>query len=208
MQVIALEENGHGLWQKTLDMIQSLCDGQADLGYDYRDAGGWKLPCVDFRLDAPAELLPPVSREEDGACVDLWQHGAVVLGMSVPAQLQAETVWLLPPNGASAVIYRAFRRSVALLRQLGLPVEFSWSSVPLAPQCDDLSLLLRREEEFWQLGSVHTVWLRCEDPENLKDILRTLPPSGQVRVQEMRSANTWVQGILQEAELVEKLKKS
>ena len=100
----------------------------ADLSFDCRMLGSRnKLPTVEFRLDAPAELtLPHVASTADGT-VEVWKYGTVILTDHIPAQMpEATTVFLLRPDGAAAVTYRAFKESVRVLTELKLPAEFSW----------------------------------------------------------------------------------
>ena len=124
---------------------------------------------MEFRLDAPAELtLPHVASTADGT-VEVWKYGTVILTDHIPARVpEATTVFLLRPDGAAAVTYRAFKESVRVLTELKLPAEFSWSSIFLAPLCDDLSLTLAREAAAYAYGAMHTIWLRSSDDEAVK----------------------------------------
>ena len=193
--VIDLDLENHSSWQGALDMILTLCGEAADLSFDCRMLGGRKTPTAEFRLDAPAELTLPAVTQQGGAQVETWKYGTVVLADEKPEQLpEATAVFLLRPNGAAAVTYRAFKEAVRVLTELGVPAEFSWTSVPLAPLCDDPELLARREQDSYALGAVHTLWVRCPEDETLCAAMRAMAPCGELRVQNMATANTWVLG--------------
>ena len=64
MHIKDLDVENRRSWQGALDMIFTLCGEAADLSFDCRMLGSRnKLPTVEFRLDAPAELtLPPCGK--------------------------------------------------------------------------------------------------------------------------------------------------
>ena len=168
MHIKDLDVENRRSWQGALDMIFTLLiiiSGVRMVSFDCRMLGSRnKLPTVEFRLDAPAELtLPHVASTADGT-EEVWKYGTVILTDHIPAQVpEATTVFLLRPDGAAAVTYRAFKESVRVLTELKLPAEFSWSSIFLAPLCDDLSLTLAREAAAYAYGAMHTIWLRSSD---------------------------------------------
>lgn len=207
MHIKDLDVENRRSWQGALGMIFTLCGEAADLSFDCRMLGSRnKLPTVEFRLDAPAELtLPHVASTADGT-VEVWKYGTVILTDHIPAQVpEATTVFLLRPDGAAAVTYRAFKESVRVLTELKLPAEFSWSSIFLAPLCDDLSLTLAREAAAYAYGAMHTIWLRSSDDEAVKAAMTAMNRCGELRVQNMATANTWVSGSVDEAELLKML---
>jgi len=208
MEVNRLDQSGKTSWRATLDMIYLLCNEQADLSYDYRDVNGWKLPCVDFRLDDPAEIVLPRCRTEDVDMIDKWQTCEVVLGDEVPEGLCRETVFLMQANSAAASIYRAFKMSLSVLCELSLPAEFLWSSVLLPPLCSDLGILLMREKLCWEWGSIHTIWLHNELDESVKAAMKHVYGCGELRIQNMTTANTWVAGHVEEALLIDTIKRN
>jgi len=181
-------------WQGVLEMLMALCGEAADLSFDYRVLGEKKLPSLEIRLDRPAELREPQSAVEEGIDRETWNFGTVVLTDRIPEDLPDGPVWLLRRSGAAAVAYRAFRETVKVLNRLGLPAEFSWSSIPLAPICDDLSITARRERICCSQGAIHTIWVRCPEDEQLKKALRSSKECGQLMVQNMSTANTWIAG--------------
>ena len=73
MHIKDLDVENRRSWQGALDMIFTLCGEAADLSFDCRMLGSRnKLPTVEFRLDAPAELtLPHVASTADGT-VEVW----------------------------------------------------------------------------------------------------------------------------------------
>lgn len=206
MKANCIDQNGKTSWQGTLDMIYLLCNEKADLSYDYRDLNGWKLPCVDFRLDAPSEIVLPASNAESGDPVEVWETCSVVLGEVLPEGLSASTVFLMRANSAAASVYRAFKMTLSMLRELSLPAEFLWSSVVLAPLCTNLDLLLDREKKCWELGSIHTIWLRCEQDDLVKAAMEKVISFGELRVQNMTTANTWIAGRNEDSRLMEAIK--
>lgn len=190
-----LDLREHFSWQHVLDMIFHLCGEAADLSFDSRSLGTRQIATAEFRLDAPAAVKLPEISKADGAEVHVWSHGTVVLTDSViPKDLPGKEAWLLRRNGAGAVTYRAFLESVRVLERLGLPAEFSWSSVPLAPICADGAKLAAKEQAAWSLGAIHTVWLRNGSDEAVCQRLRAIPVCGELRVQNMQTANTWIAG--------------
>lgn len=193
-------------WQGVLSLLLTLCGEAADLSFDLRALGQGTLPTLEIRLDRPEELEEPGTEVRDGARLETWSRGTVVLAAEIPGWVLPEgPVWIMRESGAAAVTYRAFRETVRLLSGLkaaGLPARFSWSSIPLAPICDDPAVLARRERAAWLWGAVHTVWLRCEEEERLKAALRTVEQCGQLRAQNMTTANTWIAGRVDETALL------
>jgi len=187
-------------WQSVLDMLVALCAESADLSFDSRIIGDEKLPTLEMRLDRPEDLEEPASMTQGHACVEMWTRGTVVLADGdLPDKLPCGPVWALRKGGPAAVSYRVFRETVRILAELKanrLPALFSWSSIPLTPICDDLSVLSRRERASYAYGAVHTVWLRCPQDAVLKNALRSMDRCGQLRVQNMATANTWIVGEL------------
>lgn len=204
--VTDLDLENRSSWQGALDMIFALCGEAADLSFDCRMLGGDRTPTVEIRLDNPAELSLPMVTESDGASVERWKYGMVVLADERPASLPEGCVFLLRRNGAAAVTYRAFKETVRVLTELGISAEFSWSSIPLAPLCDDLSVTLKREADSWRFGAVHTLWVRCRQEETLKCSMKQMGPCGLLQVQNMATANTWITGSVDQASLLEGLK--
>ena len=88
MHIKDLDVENRRSWQGALDMIFTLCGEAADLSFDCRMLGSRnKLPTVEFRLDAPAELtLPHVASTADGT-VEVWKYGTVILTDHIPAQV-------------------------------------------------------------------------------------------------------------------------
>ncbi len=201
-----LDVENRSSWQGALDMIFALCGEAADLSFDCRMLGGRKTPTAEFRLDDPAELeLPRVEKTADGA-VETWKYGTVMLVEHPPVQVpDAEKVFLLRPDGAAAVTYRAFKEAVRVLTDLKLPAEFSWTSIPLAPLCDDLSLTLAREAAAYAFGALHTIWLRSPDDGAVKTAMADVQHCGELRVQNMATANTWIAGGVNEEEMLKAL---
>ena len=184
MHIKDLDVENRRSWQGALDMIFTLCGEAADLSFDCRMLGSRnKLPTVEFRLDAPAELtLPHVASTADGT-VEVWKYGTVILTDHIPAQM---------PERSEET-------------ELKLPAEFSWSSIFLASLCDDLSLTLAREAAAYAYGAMHTIWLRSSDDEAVKAAMTAMNRCGELRVQNMATANTWVSGSVDEAELLKML---
>ncbi len=205
-KVIDLDFENRNSWQGALNMLFSLCGESADLSFDYRLLGGLRLPTLEVRLDNPAELEQPLTAAWGDACVETWKYGSVVLADRKPEELPEGQVWLLRNTGAAAVTYRAFRETVRVLKALGLPAEFSWSSLPLVPACDDLTITARRELDSYAYGAIHTLWLRCPAEDWLKGALRAMGKCGQLRVQNMSTANTWIIGVTDGAKLEDGLR--
>ena len=207
MNVRDLDINNRSSWQGALDMLLALCGEAADLSFDCRDLGGWKLPSVEIRLDKPEELqLPETEQLPDGSAVERWCFGTVVLADAIPEELPADAAWLLRSDGAASVTYRAFKEAVRVLQAVELPAEFAWSSIPLAPLCQDAAVMAEKEQACYGLGAVHTLWVRSDDDEVVKAAVKKAGACGQIRMQNMATANTWVGGELREEDLLAKLK--
>ena len=200
-----LDFENRSSWQGALTMLYSLCGESADLSFDCRMLGGRNLPTLEIRLDNPAELEEPSAVTEKETRVETWKYGTVVLSDKKPEDVPAGPVWLLRNTGGAAVTYRAFRETVRVLRELDLPAEFSWSSLPLVPICDNLQITARRELDSYACGAIHTLWLRCPEEDRLKRAMRAMGKCGQLRVQNMATANTWIIGKTDEAKLLEGL---
>lgn len=73
MHIKDLDVENRRSWQGALDMIFTLCGEAADLSFDCRMLGSRnKLPTVEFRLDAPAELTRPMWQARQTA---RWKYG-------------------------------------------------------------------------------------------------------------------------------------
>lgn len=201
-----LDFENRNSWQGALQLLFALCGEAADLSFDCRVLGDRKLPTLEIRLDNPAELEEPCVLTQGETSVERWKYGTVVLSDRKPEVLPDGPVWLLRKSGAAAITYRAFREAVRVLSEFGLPAEFSWSSLPLVPACDDLSITARRERDSYAYGAVHTLWLRYPEEERLKSALRAMEGCGQLRVQNMATANTWIVGRVDEAKLLSGLR--
>ena len=98
--VTDLDLENRSSWQGALDMVFALCGEAADLSFDCRMLGEDKTPTVEIRLDNPAELALPRTAEADGATVETWKYGTVVLAEERPAKLPEGLVFLLRRGGA------------------------------------------------------------------------------------------------------------
>ena len=189
-----LDINNRASWQGVLEMLTALCGGAADLSYAYRDTGGFKLPVIEIRLDRPEEMdLPSVIEGEVRR--DYWDRGTVLTAETLP-DLSAEDgdVWALRENGTAVVAYHAFIEAIRVFRELDLDTQFVWSQIPLAPACDDVRITKSRERVMFSLGAVHTVWVREDSDERIKEKIREMKDCGELRVQNMATANTWIAG--------------
>jgi hypothetical protein len=204
-QFVDIDMENRNAWQGALVMLLGLCGEAADLSFDSRSVDGWKLPTLELRFDAPAELQLPQVTAMPWGTAEHWDRGTVLLAESKPEALPEGPVWLLKKNGAAAVIYRAFREAVRVLQEVGLPAEFAWSSLPLAPLCDDETRMGEKEKACWALGAIHTLWLRCEQDEVLQEALRKAGSCGQLQAQNMTTANTWILGQVEEELLLKAL---
>ena len=202
-RVTDLDFDNRNTWQGALKMLLALCGESADLSFDFRTVGDLRLPTVELRLDNPAELTLPEVLLWEEASAEVWSNGTVIMADRKPEKMPDGPVWLLRHRGTAAVTYRAFREAVRVLAALSLPAEFSWSSIPLAPVCDDLELTLRREADSYAFCAIHTVWLRCPRDETLKSAMGALGRCGQLRVQNMATANTWIVGETAESRLLD-----
>lgn len=201
--VTDLDFDNRNSWQGGLNMIYSLCGEAADLSYDYRRLGELSLPTLEIRLDNPSELKEPAITEWGEARVDRWKYGTVVLADKKPDKLPDGAVWLLRNGGTASAAYRAFCETVRVLKEISLPAEFSWSSLPLAPVCDNMTLMQRRQSDSFAYGAIHTIWLRSKEDDLVKKAMRSLTKCGQLRVQNMATANTWIVGKIDELKLLD-----
>ena len=189
-----LDFSGHASWQGVLDMLSALCGGAADLSYAYRDADGFKIPVIEIRLDRPEELDLPSVIEGD-VRKDYWDRGTVFVAEELPDISGEEgNVWMMRENGTAAVAYHAFVETVRVYRETGLAVQFVWSQIPLAPACDDAEITRSRERMMFEKGAVHTVWVREASDDIIKEKILEMKDCGEIRVQNMATANTWIAG--------------
>jgi hypothetical protein len=204
MKLIDLSADARGSWKGTLDMLSELCGQTADLSFGWRTVGDMKVPTLEIRLDDPASLTSPRISDYSGTAADRWTRGVVVLSDVPPESLPGDLpAWTMRPACNAAVLYRAFREMARVLDSVPIVKEFSWSSMLLAPVCDDPELTYKREAILYRAGAVHTMWLRCPDDEVLKASLCAAPPCGRLQAQNMTTANTWAAGALDEPALME-----
>lgn len=201
-QVIDIDLQGRYAWQGALKMILALCGEAADLSFDCRKLNAWQPPTVEFRLDKPEELKRPKTVQTPNGYVDTWPRGTVIVTDRMPETFPEGPVWLLKEGGAASVIYHAFLETVRVLTELGLPVVYAWSSIPLATVCDDLARLRQRESDCYLYGAIHTIWVRCPEDVPIREALSRMHLCGELRVQNMATANTWIRGAVDERRLL------
>ena len=202
-----MDFENHWSWQGVLDMLNVLAKDAADLSFAYREIGGWKLPTIEVRLDKPEELELPNTIEANYTEEDLWDEGSVIQADEIPDVPDDGNVWYMRKNGAAAVAYHAFKEALRVYGELGGQVEFVWSSIPLSPICDDARLTEARELACFEYGAIHTVWVHEDSDETLKSRMKEQAPCGELRVQNMTTANTWIKGQTCEDRLFEILGK-
>ncbi len=197
-QIIDLGVRGTTSWHGVLDLLHRLCAGAADLSYGDRVIANRRLPSLEARLDDPARLMPPDIREN----MHIWPDCKVLLGGSVPQTLAGD-IYLMPQSGASASVYQAFLALVNLLALLGglldrVSFQWAWYSIPIAPFCDDLAETQARWRAASEMGAVLSLWTRCDKDEAMREALAALPPSGEVRLHNLKTANTVIAGSIRE----------
>lgn len=201
--IIDLDLTERYSWKQVLDMIFDLCGEAADLSFDHCMIEGRRMVTMEIRLDAPAELSLPQVVEDEDFIAEKWARGTVVFADAMPKNLPSdEKVWLMKKNGAGAVNYRCFKDMVGVMTAFEIPCEFAWSSYPTAPLCDDTAKLNAREKASYVCGAVHTLWAHGSD-EAVKERLLSMPACGEIRVQNMTTANTWIKGECRANELAE-----
>ena len=121
------------------------------------------------------------------------------------AALEGGVAGLAVASGAAAITYAAFKECIRVFRSLEIPPQLVWSSIPLAPMAFDLQLTQQKMQACYAIGAVHTIWVRSEDAL-ICAALKRLAPCGQVQVQNMATANTWLSGKRNDARLLDHLR--
>ncbi len=195
-QIIDLGVSNAASWHGILELLHRLCGGAADISYGDRVVSGFRLPSLEIRLDDPARLIPP---DRQGT-VHVWHDCAVAFGTGVP-DVPAGDVYLMLECGAAATVYHAFLSLTELLAALGTTLDrttfqWAWYSIPLAPFCDDLTKAQVRWQVAASMGAVCSLWMRCDNDESIRLALHSLPPCGEVRIHNLKTANTLIAGAL------------
>jgi len=204
-EIYDIDVRNHHSWQEMLKMITRLCDDSADCTFSCRNADGWKIPTLEVRLDRPDELEEPERQAAGKYKADVWKNKTVIFADDVPEKIPDGEVFLLRENGAAAVTYRAFREIIRVMRKVKEKPEFLWSSVPLSPVCDTVSVTFEKEKKMYSCGAVHTLWVRGRD-EDIRGELQLITGCGELRVQNMATANTWITGSTEDTELLKVIK--
>ncbi len=193
------ELSGLFSWRDALGLLERLCGGRADISYGDRLIANTRLPALEVRLDAPALLFPP----EVAGGVHHWAGTTVALG----EEGVGHAMYGMPASGAGATVYHAFLSMAGLLDQLGASLSrgafaWAWYSIPLAPFCDDLALCQNRWRAAAEKGAVLSLWMSAETDEALQTALRGLPACGEVRIHNLKTANTVLTGSVDETGLI------
>ena len=158
----------------------------ADISYDSRRIGDFRIATVEIRLDDPERFK---QLKIDEIEKNIWDDTLVVLS-----------------DGYADIIYQAFKEMVRVINACDIQTEFAWSSIPLAPLSDDKELEKDRMETMFSYGAVHTIWGRGTDDE-VKNLLSLFKSNGIVQIQNMATANTWVSGKIDEEKLINTIRR-
>lgn len=196
-------------WASGKALLGELMLRQGEVSFGELMVDGYNLPTLDLYLDNPAKLPIPRQREmETGTLYEFPEAGAAVaLLRSLPQDITSlalsDRVTVVTREcGLIASILRAYLQTLDFLDDCEahgmdrVQMIWGWSSILLAPLCDDKALTLARQETVNTCGSILSLWLRCEDDGIIKTLAPKLRRRGEVRLQNLTTANTFCIGKL------------
>jgi hypothetical protein len=150
----------------------------------------------------------PVTRAAAGGEIHAFPDEHVELGLfsAPPGDIDIRESFLAvtKDTGLTASVFRAYITTVETIaecRALGLPAEdivWGWSSVLLAPLCDSLALTHERQHAMAAHGSIISLWIRMDRDDDVRALIKKLNPRGELRLQNLKTGNTFIFGSVNE----------
>lgn len=207
--VLDMGFSNRAAWASGNALLEELLLHGGEVSFGELAVNGCNLPTLDLFLDDPAGLSMPRIREtENGTLYEFPEAGAAVaLLRALPQDLSS----LALPGCVTAVtrecgliasILRAYLQTLDFLGECaekGIHREnmvWGWSSILLAPLCDDKTVTLARQETVNESGAVMSLWVRCRGDDEIRTLAPKLRKRGEVRLQNLTTANTFCIGKL------------
>ena len=152
-------------------MIFELSDRRTDVSFSSIAFNTLCVPTLEVRFDDP-----------DLACTDLF---------IARCELEREkTSSALEQN-----ILTMYQFMLQILRDISFSMDFAWITAPVIFPYEDTSANYDHLRRAMNAGGMVTIWAKGDD-EQMKDVLRNLSGAGQIRIQNMKTGNTWIKGHL------------
>jgi methenyltetrahydromethanopterin cyclohydrolase len=207
-QIIDLGLENRCAWVSAKSLVEGLIHGQGTVGFGEMSIRQYQFPTLDLFLDEPAALLMPMTRtvEEGDIYTFPDEHIEVGLFSAFPREIDIQETFLAATKdtGLVASVFRSYIKTLETIsecRDSGLPAEqilWGWSTMVLAPLCDSLSLTRDRQNAAAVHGSIISLWVRTDRDDDIKTLIKKLAPRGELRLQNLKTGNTFIFGSVDE----------
>jgi hypothetical protein len=191
-------------WVSAKSLVEALMNFQGEVNFADMSLGQYKFPTLDIFLDEPSKLGPPEIQNDEYGERYFFPDENMEMGLfsALPPESPVRGGFLAAckNTGLIASVFRAYMVTIETLAEckaLGLSedeIVWGWSSVLLAPLCDDLPLTLERQKAVKAGGSIISLWLRRDNDKDIKELIRKLGPRGELRLQNLSTGNTFILG--------------
>ncbi|MDR2259154.1 MAG: hypothetical protein LBE14_08425 [Treponema sp.] len=208
-QIIDIGLENRCAWASAKSLVEGLIHGQGTVSFGEMNIREYKFPTLDLFLDEPSRLLMPVVRTAAEGEIYTFsdEHIEVGLFSALPREISIGETFLAvtKDTGLAASVFRSYLKTLETLsefRASGLPAEdisWGWSSILLAPLCDSLSLTRDRQNAVAAHGSIISLWVRMDKDDDIKALIKKPAPRGELRLQNLKTGNTFIFGSVNEA---------
>jgi hypothetical protein len=196
-------------WASAKSLVEGLIHGQGTVNFGEMNIGQCRFPTLDLFLDNPSGLLMPTAIALAEGDVYTFPHEHIEVGLfsALPREISIGETFLAATKdtGLVASVFRSYLKIVETLsecRTFGLPAEdilWGWSSMLLAPLCDSLSITRERQNIVAAHGSIISLWVRMDKDDDIKALIKKPAPRGELRLQNLKTGNTFIFGSVNEA---------
>jgi hypothetical protein len=198
-------------WASAKTLIEQLIEERGVVSFGEWVFGGQKLSTLDLFLDDPVRLKTPRVKKISGGEIHSFADANMAVGlfsqmpMPEPGQSKHGFMIVTKDTGVVAAVYRSYLKTVESVQEilaagfLDEQVLWGWSTILLPPLCDDAALFGKRLQTAAEDGSIISLWVRADSDAEIKGRMRTLSKRGELRLQNLKTANTFLLGDIDEA---------
>jgi len=169
-------------WTHARNTIFELSDRRTDISFGSCAFGVLCIPTLEVRFDDP-----------DLACTDF-------------SIVRCEQKRKKASSALEQNLLTVYQIMLQILRDISFPLEFAWITAPVIFPSEDETTNYDHLRKAMNSGGIVMIWAKGDD-EQMKDALRHLSGAGQIRIQNMKTGNTWIKGHLDSHKLEEDLLK-
>lgn len=197
-------------WASAKTLVEQLIEGRGEVVYGEMLVNGYKMGTLDLFLDDPASLeMPEIGADAAGNELHTYKEAGMAVALCAAAPTEAPKgagfVVATKNTGVVASVYQSYLRTVQTVREVlkaGFGAEqlvWGWSTMVMPPLCDDAARFAGRLAAATENGSIISLWLRTDSDEDVKACLKGLSKRGELRLQNLKTANTFILGSVDEA---------